>query len=240
MTLSNSPISARGQTSQFADDNPGLKDASDPRDDDEAEPSLSPVAGAGPTDPFADADVGTEVWNRIRPTGTKYWALVLGLAVGLSVFSYYWRNHMVPAQPLVWNAASEVQLRQALNSDHPVLVWYTPASSSVRPGANRQVSSSSDSDNHELATATQESKKLAEAIAQLDNGSVRRTLRLLSAELWRVEFSPNPELGELLFQDTELPDEGLLLLSVKPPRRTFLNAEQISSESVLNWLETAR
>lgn len=234
MTPSNSSDSTRSQFPTTGDEDPDGDGAVS------SDSSLTTKPDARPADPFADADIGPVVWTKIRPTGKKYWLLVLLLAVGLSVFSYYWRNYMVPAQPLVWQTASEVQLRQTMNSDHPVLVWYTPLSNSIRPGINLETSSSPNTTNNEETSPIQGSEKLSEAITRLDTAAVRRELRLRSAELWKVETALGPELVELLFADVERVDEGLLLFCSNPQRRTFLNAEQITDESLLSWLETAR
>lgn len=234
MTPSNSSDSTRSPFATTSEEDPDGDEAMAS----ESSPTTKP--DARPADPFADTDIGPVVWTRIRPTGKKYWLLVLFLAVGLSGFSYYWRNYIVPAQPLVWQTASEVQLRQALNSDHPVLVWYTPSSNSIRSTTNGEGPSSPNVTNNEETVAIQRSKKLSEAITRLDTATVRRELRLRSAELWKIETALGPELVEMLSPDVELADEGLLLFCSNPQQRKFLNTEQISVESLLSWLETTR
>jgi hypothetical protein len=186
-------------------------------------------ANGSAADPFLDADVGPQLWTEIAPTGKRYWPFVLLLAIGLSVFSHYWRNHWVPEQPLVWRVASDIQLRQSLAGGNPVLVWYAPIreQDKVAPAATANQAPSAD-----LALAT--------AIAGLDVPLVRRALRLHSVELWRVESPPSSELEIELSRDGQLPTPALILWHADPAKSRNLTEDEISIPTIMNWIEATR
>lgn len=181
------------------------------------------------TDPFLDVDLGPTLWTQIAPTGKRYWPFVLLLAIALSGFSYYWRNHWVPAQPLVWQVASDVQLRQAIGSGHPVLVWYDPF---------RQTGALTSEVKGEAPSALD--RYFGSAIASLDVPIVRQSLRLRSAELWKVETLPNADLVRQLLEEDNVSTPVLLLWHAEPSLRVCLKTDEINIEAILSWLETTR
>ncbi len=207
--------------------------ANRPLGDDEETDDGSGSTGASThglsTDPFLDADLGPTLWTQIAPTGRRYWPFILLLAIALSGFSYYWRNHVVPTQPLVWQVGSDVQLRQAIGSGHPVLVWYDPF---------RQTEGSTNDLNGEESSALE--RNLGSAIASLDVPIVRQALRLRSAELWKVETLPNSDLLQQLMAKEIESTPVLLLWHAEPSLRVCLQTDEINIQAIMSWLETTR
>lgn len=200
----------------------------DEESDDGSGSTEAPIDGLA-TDPFLDVDLGPTLWTQIAPTGKRYWPFVLFLAIALSGFSYYWRNHWVPTQPLVWQVGSDVQLRQAIGSGHPVLVWYDPF---------RQTEVLTSDVNGEKPSARDRS--FGSAIASLDVPIVRQSLRLRSAELWKVETLPNADLVQQLLAEVNVSTPVLLLWHAEPSLRVCLKTDEIHIQAILSWLESTR
>ncbi|MDP1564034.1 MAG: hypothetical protein Q8M16_21845 [Pirellulaceae bacterium] len=201
----------------------------DDEETDDGSGSTGATTPGSATDPFLDADLGPTLWTQIAPTGKRYWPFILLLAIALSGFSYYWRNHVVPTQPLVWQIGSDVQLRQAIGSGHPVLVWYDPF---------HQTEVTNSDLNGEKPSALDHS--LGSAIASLDVPIVRQSLRLRSAELWKVETLPKADLVEQLLAEENVSKPVLLLWHAEPSRRVYLKTDEINVQAILSWLETTR
>lgn len=192
-----------------------------------------------PVDPFLDVDIGPALWTKLAPTGQRYWPFIVLLALGLSGFSYYWRNHWVPSQPLIWQTSDESQLRKAMDSGNPVLIWYDPVQNSVPITA--QARSGEQSDVAGLTTKREPtSVALTEAIAGLDVPDIRRSLRLHSAELWKVESPFESAVSKRLLMEAKQNSPILILWHARhtPPHR--LSPAEIQRDSIMNWLETIR
>ncbi len=71
---------------------------------DDEEPDRSALS----SDPFLDSSIGPNAWAKVAPRGSQYWVTVLALALGLTLFSLYWRATWLPSQPLDWPMATEL------------------------------------------------------------------------------------------------------------------------------------
>ncbi len=210
-----------------------------PAFDNGPETEASDSIGSKPMDPFLDVDVGPALWTNLAPTGQRYWPFIVLLALGLSGFSYYWRNHWVPSQPLIWQTGDESQLRKAMDSGHPVLIWYDPVQNSVPIAA--QASSDKQPDAAGLTTKREPTSiTLAEAIAGLDVPDVRRTLRLHSAELWKVDLPLDSALTERLRLEAKHDEPALILWHARHTPPFNLSPAEIQRDLIVNWLETTR
>lgn len=178
-------------------------------------------------DPFLDPGLGPEVWTRVRPDRTQYWPFVLLLAIGLTGFSFYWRNQILPQQPLVWQSAAELNWQPMLEDREPTLIWVAAGREGTTADGAGQVS-------------------LAQAITGLDTPELRRATRLKSARLWKFESPLPTELQRALLtsgspEADRMSDQGgLILWQPDERRRMFLSADEIHASLVEQWLLMTR
>lgn len=174
-------------------------------------------------DPFLDPSLGPELWTRVRPDRGSYWPFVLLLAIGLTGFSFYWRNQILPQQPLVWQSGTEFQWRPLLQDREPALIWVAASRDDTAADRAGQVA-------------------LAQAIAGLDTPELRRLTRLKSARLWKFETPLPTELLQAL-RMTWSPEAdamadlgGLILWQPDERRQRFLRTGEIQPSAVEQWL----
>lgn len=178
-------------------------------------------------DPFLDPGLGPEVWTRVRPDRTQYWPFVLLLAIGLTGFSFYWQNQILPQQPLVWQSAADLNWQSMLQDREPTLIWLAPIPL-------------------DGATEADDRGSLDEAIKALDTPELRRATRLKSARLWKFESPMTTAVQQVLLQSWaantgHMADQGgLILWQPDERRRKFLLASQIQASQVEQWLLATR
>jgi len=179
-------------------------------------------------DPFLDPGLGPELWTKVRPDRAQYWPFVLLLAIGLTGFSFYWRNQILPQQPLVWQSGTDFQWQSLLQDREPTLIWVAATLEGPAAGVADAVS-------------------LDRAIAGLDTPELRRITRLKSARLWKFE-TPLPAEFRLALLKAWSPPEahgmadygGLILWHPEEGRRRFLLAREIQPSVVEAWLQATR
>jgi len=190
-------------------------------------------AKTGGGDPFLDPAYGPDTWARVAPTGRRYWPFVLLLALGLSGFSAYWRSQVLPQQALVWQSATEAELRHAIRGRRPVLVLYR-----LKP-APQIAHSIQDS-----RTKESPDPQLAAMLARLDVPQVRVATRLQAALLFQVEEDVDQDSGTgretglagWMFPAGLPTESGLLGWDGRAEQWFFFPADEVSPEQVGSWL----
>jgi hypothetical protein len=181
---------------------------------------------AAGSDPFLDPSYGPETWARIAPTGKRYWPFVLLLAIGLSGFSFYWRNQVLPQQGLVWQTAEDVDLAQLPRQRRPILVWWQAGSTAERARSANP------------ASASGQPEAEADSVgARLDVPALRVATRLYPTTLVQIDRAAAAGQAEALFPDGWPAEPGLLLWDPSGKASRFVPAPQVDAEGVVAWLK---